>query len=101
MNLKIKLCILTGCSFLIIANILILDMIEAKMCKAFSIYRIFTINSTVCKNITLGTHFLEKLFSTTLLAASSCILQHAANYYARTGIQNVPQIKKDETSMLS
>ena len=51
-----------------IINLIMLNVINVKMCKTFSWIRIFTINSTVCKNITIGENMLEKVFTTMVLS---------------------------------
>lgn len=60
-----------------LSNIIILDVIEVKMCKSFSIYRFFTMNSTVCTNISKAVGILEKLLTTLVIALCSTLFQNA------------------------
>ena len=53
----------------------IIEIIEIKMCKSISIYRIFTINSTVCTNISTSIKILEKIFTTIIIALCSDLFQ--------------------------
>ena len=58
-----------------LSNIIILDIVEVKMCKSFSIYRFFTMNSTVCTNITKAVGILEKMLTTVVIALCSTLFQ--------------------------
>ena len=66
-------------------NIIILDAIEIKMCKSFSIYRLFTMNSTVCTNISKAVGVLEKMLTTVVIALCSTIFQAGICFYASAG----------------
>ena len=59
--------ITTLCCILMLSSVILLDAIEVKMCKSFSFYRIFTMNSTVCTNITTAINCIEKMFTTVLI----------------------------------
>ena len=67
--------------------ILLLDILETKMCKSFNIYRIFTINSTVCLNITTAISVLERLLTTTFITIGSFIFQSFVNFFTHLNIQ--------------
>lgn len=64
-----------------ILNIVILDLIEVKMCKSFSLYRLFTMNSTVCKNLSKGVSLMESLLTTSIVAGCTSIFQDAIALY--------------------
>ena len=63
-------------------NIILLDAIEIKMCKSFSVYRLFTINSTICTNISKAVGILEKMLTTIVIALCSTAFQAAIGYYS-------------------
>ena len=63
-------------------NIILLDMIEIKMCKSFSVYRLFTMNSTICSNISKAVGILEKMLTTVVIALCSTVFQAAIEYYS-------------------
>ena len=68
-------------------NIIILDAIEMKMCKSFTIYRLFTMNSTACTNISYAVGVLEKMLSTVVIALCSTVFQAAISYYTSHTIE--------------
>jgi hypothetical protein len=71
--------------FLILTSLLgiiILDTIQIKMCKSLSLFRIFTINSTVCTHIMTAMVILEKLFTTLVITSCSFAFQSFINYAA-------------------
>ena len=63
-------------------NIIILDAIEIKMCKSFSVYRLFTMNSTACTNISKAVRILEKMLTTVVIALCSTIFQAVIGFYS-------------------
>ena len=69
------------CAIISLLNIIILDIIEVKMCKSFSLYRLFTMNSTACTNITKGITIMETMLTTSVLALCSSLFQEAVCYY--------------------
>jgi len=88
-----KYYIIILCIIILILNIIILDVIEVRMCKALSIYRIFTMNSTICSNITYSITILEKLITTLLVAFFSNLFQEFvfvcnSNYNSNNNIQH-------------
>ena len=66
---------------LVLLNIILLDAIEIKMCKSFSLYRLFTMNSTVCRNISHAVMVLEKMVTTIVIALCSTAFQSFIGYY--------------------
>lgn len=82
-----KFSITIAFSLLMITVILLLDALETKMCKSFNIYRIFTINSTVCLNITTAIRVLEKLLITSLLTLGSFIFHFTIDFFSRITVQ--------------
>lgn len=60
---------------------------ETKMCKSFNIYRIFTINSTVCLNITTAISVLEKLLTTAFITVGSFVFQGFINLFTQLNMQ--------------
>jgi len=61
-------------------SIIAISSFNVHFCKTLSWYRIFTINSTVCKNLTVGEDMLEKTL-TSLLLSSGCIILQDIIYY--------------------
>ena len=53
--------------FFIISNIMILDIINYKMCKTMSFFRLFTINSTLCNNMSFCESLLQNVFGSILV----------------------------------
>jgi len=86
MNYLNKYIIIIVTAIIALLNILILDAIEIKMCKSFSVYRLFTMNSTVCTNISKAVGVLEKMLTTVVIALCSTIFQAAICVYAPAGI---------------
>ena len=78
-------------------NIIILDIIEVKMCKSFSVYRLFTMNSTVCTNISKAVGVLEKMLTTVVIALCSTVFQTSIGYYTRTVVSYSTQHDKIKT----
>ena len=70
-----KYVIMILCACIMLLNVIILDTIDIKMCKSFSIYRIFTMNSTVCTHISTSIAVLEKTFTTILIGTCSILFQ--------------------------
>ena len=69
--------ILSSCIMLL--NIVILDVVNVKMCQSFSIYRVFTINSTVCTNISTAIGILEKMFTSSIIGICTVLFQSLIN----------------------
>ena len=76
-----KYIIFVCCTIIALLNIIILDIIEVKMCKSFSFFRLFTMNSTACNNITKGINIMETMLTTTILATCSSLFQEVVCYY--------------------
>ena len=51
-----------------LSSIIALSLFNVHFCKTLSWYRIFTINSTVCKNLTIAEDMLEKTIISLLLS---------------------------------
>ena len=68
-------------AIVVLINIIILDAIEIKMCKSFSVFRLFTMNSTVCTNISKAVGVLEKMITTIVIALCSTAFQSVIGYY--------------------
>lgn len=66
--------------FLSICSLISLSLINVHFCKTVSFYRIFTINSTVCSNISLSESFLEKTF-TSILLSFGCFIVHDIKHF--------------------
>ena len=75
-----------------VLNIIILDIIEVNMCKSFSFYRLFTMNSTVCKNISKAVVVLETVITTTIIAGCTSIFQNAITCYRHYSYDNTAMI---------
>lgn len=68
------------CSIATMLTISILDLIEVSYCKSFSIYRIFTMNSAVCRNISYANSFLEKILMSIVINIGSKVFQSVIKY---------------------
>ena len=75
-------------SLLMLVCILMLDSLQTKMCRSFNIYRIFTINSTVCLNITTAISILEKLLTTSIITIGSFVFQNFINFSSQLRMTN-------------
>lgn len=69
---------------ILLINVLILDQIDTKICRSFSLYRIFTMNSTICSNITLCIKYLEKTITAIILMWGSMIFSKIMNNFTLT-----------------
>ena len=77
-----KYLIMVCLSLISLLNIIILDIIEYRMCKQLTLYRIFTINSTVCNNISIAVSVNEKCFVTLIISLGSTVFQQILTYYS-------------------
>lgn len=75
-----KYLIIIVSAIIALLNIIVLDVIEVRMCKSFSIYRLFTMNSTACNNLSKAVGILEKMLTTIVIALCSSIFQSAINH---------------------
>ena len=89
-----KIVIIITTAVVALLNILILDVIEVKMCKSFSFYRLFTMNSTVCTNISKAVGILEKMLTTVVIALCSTVFQTAISYYTCVNYTLKPRIER-------
>ena len=80
--------IILGTAVMALFNIIILDAIEIKMCKSFSLYRLFTMNSTVCTNISKAVGVLEKMLTTVVIALCTTVFQTGIAYYTQAPVRN-------------
>ena len=68
------------CSAITMLTITVLDLIEVTYCKSFSIYRIFTMNSAVCRNISHANSFLEKILISIVINMGSRVFHNVIKY---------------------
>ena len=87
-----KYIIIIATAIVALLNIIILDAVEIKMCKTFSIYRLFTMNSTVCTNISKAVGILEKMLTTVVIALCSTVFQEAIAFYSLSPSRNISEI---------
>ncbi len=78
-------------SFTTMILMIVLEITEIKMCKSFNIYRIFTINSTVCSNISIGVSVLEKLLTTSLITIGTFVFQYIIGMTSKLNIGSYNQ----------
>ncbi len=81
-----KYIIIIAVAIVALFNILLLDTIEVKMCRTFSVYRLFTMNSTACTNISKAVGVLEKMLTTIVIALCSTVFQTSMEYYTQPRI---------------